>query len=212
MWKLVVIGGVILAVLMALTSQSSAQTTFTGFCVKIKKGTVRIVTDSSKCTTSETFISWAAGPQGPQGSQGPQGPVGPQGPAGSAVQIFATHSGLVVIRGGEVEADLLSLSFSLDNPAIVLFEASGWVGGGGTGALWLEVDDGADGADIEHDKDQSFREFIVTGNDFGWAVSFHTVVTKTLQSGPHTVYLKGRGSVSLNYQSLIATAYPQTSF
>ena len=63
-------------------------------CVK-DNGQMRLVNDSSECTTQETYISWNTesqpgvkgdkgdtGPQGPKGDVGPAGPVGLQGPAG----------------------------------------------------------------------------------------------------------------------------------
>lgn len=76
-----VIWGVVLIVLVAITTQISAES-YTGFCVKTKKGTVRLVADSSNCTTSETFVPWTAGPQGPQGPKGDKGDPGLQGPQG----------------------------------------------------------------------------------------------------------------------------------
>jgi hypothetical protein len=48
-------------------------------------GTIRIVSDASRCTRLESFISWnVQGPAGPAGSVGPAGPAGPQGDAGPA--------------------------------------------------------------------------------------------------------------------------------
>ncbi len=82
MKRFFVIWGVVLAVLVAITTQGSAES-YTGFCVKTKKGTVRLVADSSNCTTSETFVPWTAGPQGPQGPQGPKGDKGDKGDKGA---------------------------------------------------------------------------------------------------------------------------------
>jgi outer membrane protein assembly factor BamB len=70
MKRFFVIWGVVLVVLVAVTTQSSAESSYTGFCVKTKKGTVRLVVDSSNCTTSETFVPLTTGPQGPQGPPG----------------------------------------------------------------------------------------------------------------------------------------------
>jgi hypothetical protein len=64
-------------------------------CVNNTIGTVRIVSATTNCKSTEHKIHWnqvgpqgpkgpqgPVGPQGPQGTQGPQGPTGPQGPAG----------------------------------------------------------------------------------------------------------------------------------
>jgi hypothetical protein len=60
-------------------------------CIAIKgtkkrpEGSLRLVTDLSKCNKHEEGVSWgagSAGPAGPPGPAGPQGPVGAQGPTG----------------------------------------------------------------------------------------------------------------------------------
>jgi hypothetical protein len=51
-------------------------------CVK-DDGQLRLVSNSSSCKKSETFISWnIIGPQGEKGDTGPSGPQGPQGEKG----------------------------------------------------------------------------------------------------------------------------------
>ena len=77
MRKLLMTTGVILAVLVATTIQSSAQTEVEVIngCVNNKTGVLRI---SDKCTKSETPISWnQTGPKGDTGETGPTGPPGP---------------------------------------------------------------------------------------------------------------------------------------
>jgi len=66
----------------ANSTQSPAGGTFFG-CVNNATGSVRIVSGTTVCMSSEHRIHWnQKGPQGPQGAQGPQGLQGPEGPQG----------------------------------------------------------------------------------------------------------------------------------
>jgi len=49
------------------------------------KGSIRIVSNTSQCTSGESALSWnQQGLPGPTGATGPQGPVGPAGDAGAS--------------------------------------------------------------------------------------------------------------------------------
>ncbi len=144
-----VIWGIVLIVLAAVTTESSAQSSYTGFCVKTKKGTVRLVADSSNCTTSETFVPWTAGPQGPQGPKGDKGDKGDKGANGApgvvdvsllyaehchsadfspGVNVCSCDEGDVLITGGagcasgQTLQDSRPVTFSSDN------YPTGWTG------------------------------------------------------------------------------------
>jgi len=89
MRKLLMTTGVILAVLVATTIKSSAQTGEINGCVNNKTGLLRI---SNQCTKSEIPISWnQTGPKGDTGETGPAGPPGPEGPAGVDGITRAVH-------------------------------------------------------------------------------------------------------------------------
>lgn len=65
--------------------QSPAVVTFFG-CVDNTSGSIRVVSNTTACKSSEHKIHWSQkGPRGPQGPQGLQGAQGPQGPAGISV-------------------------------------------------------------------------------------------------------------------------------
>jgi len=86
MKKLLIVIGLVIAVLIATITQSSAQLIINGCSNKIN-GALRIVTTSSDCKNSESFISWnqqgIQGPPGLQGQQGIQGPKGDKGDTGT---------------------------------------------------------------------------------------------------------------------------------
>jgi collagen triple helix repeat protein len=80
----------------AITSSSATNTIVA--CELNGIGTIRIVSDASKCNTRlETAISWnqaggagPAGPPGPKGDKGDTGAIGPTGPAGAKGDTGAT--------------------------------------------------------------------------------------------------------------------------
>lgn len=86
-----IIGALVLALLLA-TNVAADTTPATYFaCVNTRSGTIRMITASGTCLSTETKISWnQVGPAGPQGPTGATGPQGPQGPAGGNQHFTVT--------------------------------------------------------------------------------------------------------------------------
>jgi hypothetical protein len=129
---------------------SPAVVTYYG-CVNNTTGSIRIVSKTTVCKSTEHKINWnqvgprgpkgnqgnpgpqgPRGPQGPQGIQGPTGPTGPQGPPGisvgySAILPFASD---VPISGATVAA--------LTNP----IATSGLYYIAGSALLHIDINDG----------------------------------------------------------------------
>lgn len=67
--------GIISSSLVYIAVARAADSTILTACVTRLAGVPRFVSDASKCTKSETVVTW--------NQQGPMGPAGPQGPAGT---------------------------------------------------------------------------------------------------------------------------------
>ncbi len=102
--SMIIVGLVIIMLAASATWVMAATDGVINACVVTTTGTIRIVSDPTKCKRTETSLTWnvlgpkgdkgdpgepgpigltgAAGPQGPQGEQGVAGPVGPQGEQG----------------------------------------------------------------------------------------------------------------------------------
>jgi len=90
MKKLLVVSGLVLAVLIAAISETSAQTIYS--CYKKNSGAMRHVTGPGQCKKTETEISWNT-----TGAQGPTGPTGPQGPTGVTNGVQRAVYGTVLL-------------------------------------------------------------------------------------------------------------------
>ncbi len=80
--------GVAAGIAYATSAIAAVSTTVIEACQLKSLGTIRIVSDPSKChATAETPLSWnvqgPAGPMGPQGATGATGATGPAGPKGA---------------------------------------------------------------------------------------------------------------------------------
>jgi hypothetical protein len=89
----IIVGGLLALLLVSNVAADTTPTTYYA-CVNTRFGTIRMITASATCLSTETKISWnqvgPAGPAGLQGATGPAGPQGPQGPAGPQGPTGAT--------------------------------------------------------------------------------------------------------------------------
>ncbi len=70
-------------------------------CVKTNGGSLRIVSDGTTCSSSETLLSWNQ-----QGPPGPAGPQGAQGPAGSADTVLPPDA-IIIDKGIDNSVSLI---------------------------------------------------------------------------------------------------------
>jgi len=74
---------------LSLLRLAPAQAAVIDACVDNKKGTMRVVTPSTTCTSKETLLQWNS--TGPPGDPGAPGPPGPPGASLNPLQIAILH-------------------------------------------------------------------------------------------------------------------------
>lgn len=104
----------VLGVFVFTSTPSMSDDNLINACVNKKTGTMRIISDSSKCKNTENPISWNK--TGPQGIQGPQGPQGPQGIQGlNGIQGVQGPPGIGAIQVYDSDNQFIGMSALVQN-------------------------------------------------------------------------------------------------